>query len=77
MEPKQILLNVIDNLYWYILAFGAIYFLGVSLLTLFFEIEKDAQFKYYKRGGIAVAIGLAAKPIVLFIAKIIGYNQGF
>ena len=77
MEPKQILLNVIDNLYWYVLAFGAIYFLGVSLLTLFFEIEKDAQVKYYKRGGIAVAIGLAAKPIVLFIAKLIGYNQGF
>lgn len=77
MEPKQILLNVINNLYEYILIFGVIYFGGVSLLTLFFEIEKDTQLKYYKRGGVAVAFGLAAQTIVLFIAKLVGYNKGF
>lgn len=77
MEPKEIILNVIDNLYWYVMGFGVIYFIVVSLLTLFFEIEKDTQLKYYKRGGIAVAIGLAAKPIILFIAKLIGYSKGF
>lgn len=77
MEPKQILLNVINNLYEYILIFGVIYFGGVSLLTLFFEIEKDTQLKYYKRGGVAVAFGLAAKTIVFFIAKLVGYNKGF
>ncbi|MDY3050836.1 MAG: hypothetical protein SOR31_04290 [Parvimonas sp.] len=77
MDPKGIITNVIDNAYWYVIGFGVLYFLGVSLLTLFFEIEKDTQTKYYKRGAIAVGVGLAAKSIVLFVAKLVGYTKGF
>lgn len=77
MDPKAIITNIIDNAYWYVIGFGVLYFIGVSLLTLFFEIEKEQQTKYYKRGGIAVGVGLAAKPIILLIAKLVGYTKGF